>query len=117
MNADLTFNTIVFKKSFDKEDYSKRASLTRGGLNLPDELIIKRQSYTDSSTKVAGRMYNISVDRYDTDALVRKILTSMYVVVKVPETATQAQVDNVIATFKAAIADASLIPAVLNQEL
>lgn len=115
MNADLTFNTIVLKKSFDLKDGSERRSSTRG-INTPDKLIIKSQDYIDSTTKVAGRRYTARVDREDLLADLSKITTSMYFVLAVPQTATQAYVDNVIATFKAVVADATFITAVANGE-
>lgn len=115
MNADLTFNTIVFKKSFDEKDGSERQSIARG-INTPDKLIIKSQDYVDSATKVAGRRFTGRVDRVDLDPNGVLINTSMYFVVAVPETATQAQLDNVVATFKAAVADANFVINVLNNE-
>lgn len=115
MNADLTFNTIVFKKSFDTKEESLRRSTARA-INTPDDLIIKSQAYVDSGTKVPGFRYTVRIDRHDLDAELQKILTSAYVVIAVPETATSAQVTNVITTFKAAIADADLITNVLNNE-
>lgn len=115
MNADLTFNTIVFKKSFDEKDGSERRSSARG-INTPDVLIIKSQDYVDSATKVAGRRYTGRVDRYDIDTNEDTIVTSAYFVIAVPSTAAQAAVDNVIATFKAAVADANFVVNVLNNE-
>lgn len=115
MNADLTFNTIVFKKSFDLKGESERKSITRG-INNPDKLIIKSQDYVDSATKVAGKRFSVRVDRQDLLADLSSIVTSMYFVLAVPVTATQAYVDNVVATFKAVVADATLIPAVENGE-
>lgn len=115
MNADLTFNTIVFKKSFDLKGESTRQSITRG-VNTPDKLVIKGQTYTDSTTKIAGKRYTARVDREDIDVNGDKIVTSMYFVVAIPSTATQAYVDNVVATFKAVVADATFIPAVENGE-
>jgi len=115
MNADLTLNTIVFKKSYDTQDKSERQSTARG-INTPDKLTIQSQDYVDSTTKVAGRRYNLRVDRLDIDANLAPIDTAAYAIIQVPSTATQAQVDNVIATFKAAIADASLVANVLNNE-
>jgi hypothetical protein len=115
MNADLTFNTIVFKKSFDEKGGSERQSIARG-VNTPDKLIIKGQSYVDSVTKVAGKRFTGRVDRYDIDASLKQIVTSMYFVLAVPSTATQAQIDNVVATFKAVVADASFVVAVSNSE-
>lgn len=115
MNADLTFNTIVFKKSFDEKDGSERRSTTRA-VNTPDMLIIKSQSYIDSATKIAGTRYTGRVDRQDIDANLAPITTSAYFVIAVPKTATQAQLDNVVATFKAVVADANFVANVLNNE-
>jgi hypothetical protein len=115
MNSDLTFNTIVFKKSFDLKGESERQSIARG-INTPDKLIVKGQDYVDSNTGVSGRRYTGRVDRYDMDASLKKICTSMYFVLAIPSTATQAQVDNVIATFKAVVADATFIVGVENNE-
>lgn len=115
MNADLTFNTIAFKKTFDLKDESQRQSTTRG-VNTPDLLIIKSQDYIDSATKVSGRRYTGRVDRADIDANLQKITTSAYFVIAVPSTATQAQLDNVVATFKAVVADANFVVNVLNNE-
>jgi hypothetical protein len=115
MNADLTFNTIVFKKSFDEKGGSERQSIARG-LNTPDKLVVKGQDYVDSATKVAGRRFTGRVDRYDIDANLQKIVTSMYFVLAIPSTATQAQIDNVVATFKTVVADASFIVNVSNNE-
>lgn len=115
MNADLTFNTIVFKKTYDLKEESQRQSTARG-VNTPDQLIIKSQDYVDSATKVAGRRYTGRVDRVDVDANLQSITTSAYFVIAVPATATQAQLDNVIATFKAVVADANFVVNVLNNE-
>lgn len=115
MNADLTFNTIAFKKAYDAPGESLRQSTTRG-INTPDKLVIKSQSYVDSATKVAGTRFTGRVDREDIDANLQKIVTSAYFVVAVPGTAAQAQVDNIVATFKAVVADASFMVAVLNNE-
>jgi hypothetical protein len=115
MNADLTFNTIVFKKSFDEKEGSERQSIARA-INTPDKLIIKSQDYVDSATKVAGRRYTGRIDRVDIDANLVSIVTSCYFVFAVPTTATQAAVDNVVATFKAAVADANFMVNVLNNE-
>lgn len=117
MNADLTFNTIVFAKQWDDPDKgSSRQSIARG-INTPDKLIIKSQDYVDSATKVAGKRFTGRIDRTDIDANLQEITTSAYFVVAVPKTATQAQVDNVVATFKAVIADANFVANVLSGQL
>lgn len=115
MNADLTFNTIVFKKSFDTKDESERRSTTRGQ-NIPDVMIIKSQDYVDSATKVPGRRYTARVDLYNIDANLAQIVTSCYFVFAVPVTAETADVTNVTTTFKALVADAGFMAAVLNNE-
>lgn len=115
MNADLTFNTIVFKKSFDEKDGSERQSVARA-INTPDKLIIKSQSYVDSSTKVKGTRFTGRVDRHDLDANGQKYITSAYFVLAVPESAESGDVTNVITTFKALVADANFMADVLNNE-
>lgn len=115
MIDDLTYNSVVFKKSFDEKDNSLRQSTARG-VNTPDQMVIRSQPYTDSATKVAGFRYTIRFDRHDLDANEQKIISSAYCVIAVPETVTQAQLDVVVATFKAAIANADLVTAVLNNE-
>jgi hypothetical protein len=115
MNADLTFNSVVFKKSYDSKDESVRQSSARG-LNTPDVLSIKSQDYTDQATKVAGRRHTISVDYHQIDAELRPIVGRAYVVLAIPETIADANVATFIATFKAAVADADLFTAVLNNE-
>jgi hypothetical protein len=115
MNADLTFNTIVFKKSFDEKDGSERQSTARA-INTPDKLIIKSQDYVDSATKIAGRRYTGRIDRYDIDANLAQIVTSCYFVFAVPVTAASASVTDVTTTFKALVADANFMVNVLNNE-
>lgn len=112
MNADLTFNSVVFAKQYDLKEESARQSIARG-INTPDQLIIRSTDYVDSKTKVPGQRFVIRVDRHDIDANVQKIISSAYVVFAVPSTVTQAQLDVVVATFKAAVADASLVSNVL----
>jgi hypothetical protein len=116
MNADLTFNSIVFKKSYDKEGQSLRRSTARD-INTPDDLMVRSTSYVDSVTKVPGTRYNASVDRYDIDANGTKVKTSAYLVIAVPSTAPTGAVTAVVTTFKAAVADSALITGILNSEL
>jgi len=118
MNADLTINTIVFAKSFDEKDGSERRSTARG-INTADVMSIKRQDAVDSKTKVALKRYLARIDREDIDATSgQKYITSAYFVVAVPALATQAQVDNVVATFRALVASTSpnYITQILNSE-
>jgi hypothetical protein len=116
MNADLTFNTIVFKKSWDDPDKGSLRRSTARAINTPDDMSIKSQSYVDTTTKVAGTRYTARIDRHDIDANGQKIITSAYLVIAVPETASSAQVTDVVTTFKAVVADANYITNVLNNE-
>jgi hypothetical protein len=115
MNADLTFNTIVFKKSFDEKDGSERRSTARA-INTPDTMSIRSLNYVDSETKVPGVRHSARVDRVDIDANGVKYKTSFQIVAAIPELASSAQVTDVVTTFKALVADASFITAVLNNE-
>lgn len=112
MNADLTFNAVVFAKQYDSKEESARQSIARG-INTPDRLIIKSTDYVDSGTKVTGQRFTARIDRHDIDSELQKIISSAYFVVAVPSTATQAQLDVVVATFKAAVADANFMANVL----
>jgi hypothetical protein len=115
MNADLTFNSVVFKKSYDTADESLRRSTARD-ISTPDDLIIKSQKYVDSATKVAGVRYTIRVDRTDLDAALQKYVSSAYLVIAVPDIENSTDLGVLITTFKAAVADANLVANVLNNE-
>ncbi len=115
MNADLTFNTIVFKKSFDNEDKSLRRSTTRG-INIPDDMTISSQDFTDSATKQPGRRYTARIDRVNIDGNGNPYKTSAYFVIQVPTAAASGDVTDVVTTFKAVVADANYIANVLNNE-
>lgn len=112
MNADLTFNSVVFKKQYDNKEESQRQSIARG-INTPDQLIIRSTNYVDSVTKVPGQRFLLRFDRQDIDANLQKIISSAYLVVAVPSTVTQAQLDVLVATLKAGVADANLVADVL----
>ena len=115
MNDSLTFNSVVHELSYKYKAESLRQSTARG-INTPDKLFVRSQSYVDSVTKVPGTRYTARFDRHDLDANNAKIVSSAYVVILVPETVTTAQLDVVVATFKAAIANADFIADVLNNE-
>lgn len=115
MNADLTFNSVVFKRSYDNKDESLRQSNARA-VNTPDRMFVRSQDYLPSSTKVPGRRYSTKIERHDIDANLQKIISSANFSVEVPSTVTQAQLDVLVATFKAVVADASFMTAVLNEE-
>lgn len=116
MTNDLTFNSIVFKKAWDNQTESLRRSTARG-INAPDELQIRSQSYVDSTTKIAGTRYNGTVTRVVIDALTGlPYRTQFYFVLAVPGNAVAGDITAITATFKAAVADTDLIAAVLNGE-
>lgn len=113
MDLNLTYNSVVFSHSYTDKDASLRRSIARG-INTPDDLIVKSQTYVDSKTKVSGNRYTIRIDQHDVDANLQKIITSAYLVIAVPDTATSTQVNLAVATFKAAVANADLIANVLG---
>lgn len=117
MDADLTINSIAFKKSFDEKDGSERRSTSRG-VNTPDVMAIKRQDAVDSQTKVAGKRYLMRFDRWNVDGNGQKYNTSAYIVISVPELAATADVDAIVATIRAAVASSApdLVAGVLNSE-
>lgn len=112
MNADLTFNSIVFEKQYDSKEESARSSIARG-INTPDKLFIRSQSYVDSVTKVPGQRFLISVERVDIDPNNALISQRAQVTIAVPVTSVQASIDVLIATLKAAVANADLIADVI----
>lgn len=116
MNADQTYNSVVFKKSYDSPDTSLRQSIARG-INEPDQLTIRNQNYIDSKNKIPGKRYNVRVGRFDLDANNVAVETVFAVTIQIPSSALQADVDVVLATFKALVADASFLSNVLNSEL
>lgn len=67
MNADLTINGLTFKLQYsDKDAGSSRREVSRG-VNLPETLTIKSQSYIDSKTKIPGRRTVVREDRAVSD--------------------------------------------------
>lgn len=113
MNADLTFNSVAFKKNYDVQTESLRRSVTRG-INIPDDLIIRSQDYTDTGTKVPGTRSTVRVDRHSIDSITgQKYITSFYVVAAIPSLAVDTDVSTALATFKAAVADTDLLTNVL----
>jgi hypothetical protein len=115
MNADLTFNTIVFSKSFDERDGSERRSTARG-INTPDLLEIRSQDTVQPGTKIPGRRYQARVSRVVIDAEGNPYNTEMYFIINVPQQAVSGDVTNVVTTFKALVADADFVADVLNNE-
>jgi hypothetical protein len=110
-----TINSVVFTLSYKDKAESLRQSVARG-INTPDRMIVRSQAYVDSVTKVPGNRYTLRFDRHDLDANNAKIISSAYVVLMVPETVTTAQLDVLVATFKAGIAHADYVAGVLNNE-
>jgi hypothetical protein len=105
MNADITENSILFKKTFDERSGSERRSTTRG-VNTADLLIIKHQDANDNQYKVKTKRHLLRIDREDIDeATGQKYVTSAYITIVVPELATSAQVDDVVATLRAVVAN------------
>lgn len=117
MNADLTFNSIAYKKLWDDPDKGSARQSTSRGINLPDVLSVKNQDYVDTTTKLPGKQYLIRTDAWYLDSNNVRHKVSAYAVIQVPQVASSTDVATVVATFKAQIADANLVANVLNGEL
>jgi hypothetical protein len=63
MDSNLTIDTLTFKQSFSDREGSERREISRG-VNLPTVMTIKKQNYTDSTTKKAGVRTVLRFDRY-----------------------------------------------------
>jgi hypothetical protein len=115
MTADLTFNSVAFKKAFDEKDGSERRSITRG-VNTPDVLSVKHQDYIDTKTKVKGRRHVVRVDRSDIDAAGVPYTSSVYVVMQIPAIENTTDWDVLTTTFRAMVADGTIWTGVPNNE-
>jgi len=115
MNADLTFNSIVFKKSFDEKDGSERRSTARG-INTPDIMTIRSQDMVDSATKSPGRRYTLSTDRVTLDSESKPVMNRIYTVIQLDSRAVSGDLTALLATHRAAVADADLLGAIVNNE-
>lgn len=114
MDADLTFNTIVFEKAWDNQTGSERRSSTRG-VNTPDILSVKHQDAVQSINKLPMKRHLLRIDRHSVDAAdSTKYLVSLYCVVEVSERAVSSDVTTAVATFKAAVADADVLTDIIN---
>lgn len=83
MNSDLTIDTLTFKQVYGDKTESLRREVSRG-VNLPTEMRVAHQEYTDSKTKVKGRRSLVRFDRHV--ALSTGVIApvSAYAVVTVP---------------------------------
>jgi len=105
MNADITENSITFAKTFDDRSGSERRSTARG-VNTADLLIVKHQDAMDNVNKVATKRHLLRIDREDIDSITgEKYVTSFYATAVIPVNATSTQVDDVLATFRAVVAN------------
>lgn len=104
---DLTFNTIEFELAHKDKADSLRRSVARG-ITTPDDLVIKQQDSVNSKTQVSEKRSLLRIDRTE---LIDGVPTtvSVYATAVVPSNVAGASVTAVIATFKAAIADAALL--------
>ncbi len=118
MNADLTINSIAFKKSFDEKGGSERSASARG-VNFPDVMVIKHQDTTEGAKGGAAKRHlmrfdyqHLGVDGVNTET------TSAYVVFVHPKNGTQAALDSVLATLRAAVGDTTndYLESLLNNE-
>jgi hypothetical protein len=115
MTDSPTINSVVFTLGFKDEKKSQRQSIARG-INTPDRMIVQRQPYVDSVTKVPGTMHTLKFERHDVDASNQNIISVASLTFRVPSTVTSVQHDVLVATVKAAVAHADYVAGVLNSE-
>jgi hypothetical protein len=114
MNADQTYNSVVFAKNYDAKDESRRSSVARG-VSTPDAMTIRSQDYTEP-TGVPGRRHNVRIGRFELDSNNVIVEQSLAVTIQIPQTATGAGLTTLLATFRAFIATAGILEAVTNNE-
>lgn len=84
MTNDLTIDTLSFKLVYSDKTGSLRREISRG-VNLPTELKIAHQDFTDSATKLPGKRSVVRFDRYVATSEAGKTApVSAYVVVAAP---------------------------------
>lgn len=119
MDSNVTYNSIVFAKSYDDATGSVRQSTARA-INTPDVLTIKHMEFTDSSTKAAMTRHTIRLDSLQIDSESVIFKNDAYLVIDICSKATTVQVNALIATIRAAIANTTagsdILAAVLNNE-
>lgn len=86
MTDALTLSTLTFNKSFSDKSGSERREVSRG-VNLPEVLTIKHQSYVDSATKLPGVRSVVRLDRHVAVTDGRIVPVAAYLVVAVPNDA------------------------------
>jgi len=100
MDNNLTVSTLAFNLRFsDKQAGSERVETSRG-VNLPEIMTIRHESYVDSKTKVPGRRSVLRFDRHLEFSGERGISpVSAYLVVQVPQD-TAVQSSDVLAVIE-----------------
>lgn len=83
MNSNLTIDTLTFNQVYSDKSESLRREVSRG-VNLPTEMRVAHQEYTDSKTKVKGTRHLVRFDRYVTLSTGIIVPVSAYTVVTVP---------------------------------
>lgn len=84
MTSDLTISTLAFKlRASDISDGSERREVSRG-VNLPEVMTIKSQTYTDSASKKPGRRTVLRFDRTVAGTDGNPVVVSAYLVVAAP---------------------------------
>jgi len=115
MNADQTYNTIVFKKTFDNESKGERKSITRG-VNTPDVLTVQSQAYIDAATKIGGNRSTVRVDLVNVTAGGVIYTVSAYTVIAMPELSTATDMSTILTTYRAVVAASGILEAVCAGE-
>lgn len=119
MDTNITYNSIVFTKSYDNETGSRRQSNARS-VSTPDVFSIKHMDTVDSETKTPNRRHTLRFDQYNVDADGVVFKNDAYLVIDVSAKSSTAQVNSLVATVRAAIAETTagkdMIAGAVNNE-
>jgi hypothetical protein len=116
MDADQTYNSIVFAKNYDVVGESKRSSSARSA-TTPDVMIIRNQDMTFQSSKRKAKRSSIRIERHDVDAAGAAYVSTSTLTFEIDSLDNSTDIATLVATTRAVVADADHIEDVLNGEL
>lgn len=116
MDADQTYNSIVFVKNYDVLGEGRRSSSVRGS-TTPDVMIVRNQEMTFNKSKRTGKRYQIRFERHDVDASGALYVSTASVILEIDALDNSTDIATLIATLRAAVVDADHIEDVMNGEL
>lgn len=116
MNADQTYNSIAFKKAWDKPGQSERRASARGAA-IPDIMSVQNSRFVDGLTKEPCTRYRVGVDYYELNSESKLIRSSASTTITVAESSSAGALTSNLATIRAIVAASGILEAVVNGEL